>query len=997
MFSKGLKSGFFYRYFVAMFLVGSILLPPFQPFAAAAPQLDVAAASSVICADFNQLAAGSSVEGLGLVHPDLNISSSGNAVAINENGEPFAYQAPNNDPAPNLGVTPFNGFFDQERLHEYSFSFRPGVSVNLFSIKMLDYGDRNEHFATEHEVSLIAYDANDAVVDIDTLAYTSDTAINPRMGSAGDLFLTGDAATQPGNPGNYSFTAEGSGITRLELQFSNNVVASHSDSYFGLAVLCFESDSVTPPSSTVCANFADLTPGTPVEGLGTVHPVLNISTTGNAVAVKENTTPFAYQGPNVGTPIPNLGVSPFDGFYDETRQHDYSFSFAPNTAVNYFTLKMLDYGDRNEQLATEHSVTLVAYDANGAVVDTDTLSYTSDAALNPRTGSAGDLFLTGDAATQSGNPGNYTFVVEGEGISQVELEFANNVNDIHSDSYFGLAVLCFEPEETPVDPPEEITCANFADLTPGTPVEGLGTVHPVLNISTTGNAVAVKENTTPFAYQGPNVGTPIPNLGVSPFDGFYDETRQHDYSFSFAPNTAVNYFTLKMLDYGDRNEQLATEHSVTLVAYDANGAVVDTDTLSYTSDAALNPRTGSAGDLFLTGDAATQSGNPGNYTFVVEGEGISQVELEFANNVNDIHSDSYFGLAVLCFEPEETPVDPPEEITCANFADLTPGTPVEGLGTVHPVLNISTTGNAVAVKENTTPFAYQGPNVGTPIPNLGVSPFDGFYDETRQHDYSFSFAPNTAVNYFTLKMLDYGDRNEQLATEHNVTLVAYDANGAVVDTDTLSYTSDASINPHTGSAGDLFLTGDAATQSGNPGNYTFEVAGEGIAQVELEFANNVNDIHSDSYFGLAVLCFEPEDDTPPTDDFPLTCEDIGLQTIAEEPWLVHVIIRMFPVTLDFARPDGADYAIINTGWEWTGHPDQLQVAEMHTVETPFGSTTSDDYGNEELAGQVLWFDVLQGDYDQPSLPVTISYAGDRSSPNSHYSHGLVAWCAAPGG
>ena len=865
------KSIPFFRKFIFVLLIGSILMPPFQlSVVAQAPQVPAAPAGSVVCGDFNELGLGASVEGLGTVHPDLNISTTGNAVAIEENGEPFAYQGPNEAPIPNLGTAPFGGFSDVDQQHDYSFGFAPDTTVNYFTLKMLDYGDRNEQFATEHNISLVAYDENGAVVDEDTLTYTSDAALNPRTGSAGDLFITGDAATQPGNPGNYTFEVEGSGIAQIELEFSNNVNDIYSDSFFGLAVLCFEPEEipVDPPVGISCANFADLAPGTSVEGLGTIHPALNISTTGNAVSIRENSEPFAYQGPNVGTPIPNLGVNPFDGFYDETIQHDYSFGFAPDTTVNYFTLKMLDYGDRNEQFATEHNISLVAYDENGAVVDEDTLTYTSDAALNPRTGSAGDLFITGDAATQPGNPGNYTFEVEGSGIAQIELEFSNNVNDIYSDSFFGLAVLCFEPEEIPVDPPVGISCANFADLAPGTSVEGLGTIHPALNISTTGNAVSIRENSEPFAYQGPNVGTPIPNLGVNPFDGFYDETIQHDYSFGFAPDTTVNYFTLKMLDYGDRNEQFATEHNISLVAYDENGAVVDEDTLTYTSDAALNPRTGSAGDLFITGDAATQPGNPGNYTFEVEGSGIAQIELEFSNNVNDIYSDSFFGLAVLCFEPEEIPVDPPVGISCANFADLAPGTSVEGLGTIHPALNISTTGNAVSIRENSEPFAYQGPNVGTPIPNLGVNPFDGFYDETIQHDYSFGFAPDTTVNYFTLKMLDYGDRNEQFATEHNISLVAYDENGAVVDEDTLTYTSDAALNPRTGSAGDLFITGDAATQPGNPGNYTFEVEGSGIAQIELEFSNNVNDIYSDSFFGLAVLCFEPEIDQEPELDPP---------------------------------------------------------------------------------------------------------------------------------
>ena len=151
---------------------------------------------------------------------------------------------------------------------------------------------------------------------------------------------------------------------------------------------------------------------------------------------------------------------------------------------------------------------------------------------------------------------------------------------------------------------------------------------------------------------------------------------------------------------------------------------------------------------------------------------------------------------------------------------------------------------------------------------------------------------------------------------------------------------------------------------------------------------------TDPFFGFSVLCFTPEDTTPPTDT-PLTREELGYTTIAEDSWNEHVIRGMAPITLGYARPADADYVIINTGWEWTGLPGQNQTTEIHTVSTPFGTVTSQDYGDEELAGQILWFGTPQGAFDQPSLQLTIDYAGDGNQPDSHRSHGRIAWCDNP--
>ncbi|MBK7896496.1 MAG: hypothetical protein IPJ90_16800, partial [Anaerolineaceae bacterium] len=205
---------------------------------------------------------------------------------------------------------------------------------------------------------------------------------------------------------------------------------------------------------------------------------------------------------------------------------------------------------------------------------------------------------------------------------------------------------------------------------------------------------------------------------------------------------------------------------------------------------------------------------------------------------------------------------PPASTVCANFAQLPVGTSVEGLGTIHPDLNISTTGNAIVVAEGQTPRAYGAPNGDNSISNGGVDVLlNGFYDDTQRHQYSFSFAPGVTVDYFSLNMLDYGDFNPVMATNHSVSLVAYDVDRNIIDVSALSYTSPAERLPRSGSAGDLWLTGDAITANpGQPGNYTFFVAGSDIASLELQFSSNVGAGPTDPFFAMSVLCFDPADE-----------------------------------------------------------------------------------------------------------------------------------------
>jgi hypothetical protein len=185
-----------------------------------------------------------------------------------------------------------------------------------------------------------------------------------------------------------------------------------------------------------------------------------------------------------------------------------------------------------------------------------------------------------------------------------------------------------------------------------------------------------------------------------------------------------------------------------------------------------------------------------------------------------------------------------------------------------------------------------------------------------------------------------------------------------VDTDILFYTSDTAKNPHTGSAGDLFLTGDASTQPGNPGNFTFVVEGNEISRLELEFSNNVASSHSDSFFGLAVLCFEPEQDAPQLD--PPTAEltlirpklppTVGGKFLVEydcsdtAPNLVSATINGYDVI------NGQEVSLVVSEDESARIVDDVLIW-LFAPEFSFDVTCADDNGNEVSTSVVPEFDV----------------------------------------
>jgi hypothetical protein len=180
-----------------------------------------------------------------------------------------------------------------------------------------------------------------------------------------------------------------------------------------------------------------------------------------------------------------------------------------------------------------------------------------------------------------------------------------------------------------------------------------------------------------------------------------------------------------------------------------------------------------------------------------------------------------------------------------DFESVPHGSSVEGLGTVHDLLDIYAGGSGVVLGEGIAPATY---GAGGAVENgcLGnpggyaygeLSEYgQGFADLDRFHDYLFSFSPGTTVSQFSVAMLDFGDYNPTLSAHHEVRLTAYDANGALVDEDVLSYQSTPKTNPP-----EYKSSGDACTaQAGQPGNYTFEVVGPGITWVVLEITAGID-------------------------------------------------------------------------------------------------------------------------------------------------------------
>ena len=176
---------------------------------------------------------------------------------------------------------------------------------------------------------------------------------------------------------------------------------------------------------------------------------------------------------------------------------------------------------------------------------------------------------------------------------------------------------------------------DFCGFSPGDSIEGLGTVHPLLNISSSnGEGRAIFDGESSYsAYGAPNGDDSRSNGCIE--CGFSDlsPSRRHDFVFTFADNVTVTSFFLRMLDYGDLNKGAATQHMVRMEAYNSCGVLVDFIERTHTSTPDSNPRSGSEGDLLFTGDACTAEVTQlGKYAFLLQGTDITLVKLIYSHN-----------------------------------------------------------------------------------------------------------------------------------------------------------------------------------------------------------------------------------------------------------------------------------------------------------------------------------------------------------------------------
>ncbi|WP_299438780.1 VPLPA-CTERM sorting domain-containing protein [uncultured Rhodospira sp.] len=188
----------------------------------------------------------------------------------------------------------------------------------------------------------------------------------------------------------------------------------------------------TASAQAAVIDFASLGSGTSVFGQDAVAPGLTISSaSGDAagVVLEAGKVPATYGAPNGGSSVLNGGLPATGGFGDisDGRLHDFVFEF--DTAVDFFQVRFLDFGDYNPTKATQHLFGVRAWDTVGSTTEA-TVTYNSTAEINPGRGDPAGLYITGDAVTAAmGDPGDvqftfdstrytkFAFIFETDGIS----------------------------------------------------------------------------------------------------------------------------------------------------------------------------------------------------------------------------------------------------------------------------------------------------------------------------------------------------------------------------------------------------------------------------------------------------------------------------------------------------------------------------------------------------------------------------------------------------
>lgn len=229
----------------------------------------------------------------------------------------------------------------------------------------------------------------------------------------------------------------------------------------GLAIAgAFAVQQPMQAASYVVDDFTQFEAGQSVEGLGTVHELLNIDATyGDAVAIFPDSTKesgnWSYASNGTHANSDSNGGLNLGGFSEvssnkNSRNNSFEFTFAEGITVSDFSLLMLDYGDYNAFSAQGHNVFLTAYSGDQQVGQ-DSLAGSG--------WEAGGDANSPDGVTEFGRT---NLAVEGENITSVKLTFDFQKGDTtynkSFDPFLGFDSLSFTASDADsADVPEPTT------------------------------------------------------------------------------------------------------------------------------------------------------------------------------------------------------------------------------------------------------------------------------------------------------------------------------------------------------------------------------------------------------------------------------------------------------------------------------------------------------------------------------------------------------------